>query len=97
MKSSAILVNTGRGPLVDEAALVESLRNKSNYGAGLDVYESEPVLVPDLVDLPNTTLLPHIGSAIHETRTAMGLRMKANMDAFRDTGKVLDRVISSQG
>lgn len=94
MKQSAILINTGRGPLVDETALVEALRERSILGAGLDVFENEPSLAPGLVDLLNATLLPHIGSATHETRTAMGLRMKANMDAYRDTGRVLDAVVS---
>jgi len=71
MKLGAILVNTGRGPLVDEAALVECLRAGHLAGAGLDVYEQEPALAPGLADCPNTLLLPHVGSAGAETRAAM--------------------------
>jgi glyoxylate reductase len=71
MKAGAILINTGRGPLVDEAALVECLRDGRLAGAGLDVYEREPLLAEGLKELPNTLLLPHLGSAGQETRTAM--------------------------
>jgi glyoxylate reductase len=71
MKSTALLVNTARGPLVDEAALVEALRTGVIAGAGLDVYEDEPRLAPGLAELPNTVLLPHLGSATTETRAAM--------------------------
>lgn len=71
MKPTAILVNTARGPIVDEAALVESLRKKRLSGAGLDVYENEPRIHPGLFRLPNVVLLPHIGSATRETRARM--------------------------
>jgi glyoxylate reductase len=72
MKPSACLVNTARGPIVDEAALVEALREGRIAGAGLDVYEREPTLAEGLADLEGAVLLPHIGSATHEARDAMG-------------------------
>jgi glyoxylate reductase len=71
MKPSAFLINTARGPIVDEAALVEALRAGVIAGAGLDVYEHEPALTPGLVELPNVVLAPHLGSATVEARTAM--------------------------
>ena len=71
MKPTAILINTARGPLVDEPALVVALRDGVIAAAGLDVFEHEPALVPGLADLPNTVLLPHIGSATRDTRAAM--------------------------
>ena len=71
MKSTAILVNTARGPLVDEVALVSALRDGTIAAAGLDVFEHEPTLAPGLAELPNTVLLPHIGSATRDTRAAM--------------------------
>lgn len=71
MKPSAVLVNTARGAVVDEAALVEALREHRIAAAGLDVYEREPALAPGLADLPNTFLLPHLGSATGEDRLWM--------------------------
>ncbi|MGD9031832.1 MAG: D-glycerate dehydrogenase [Desulfobacteraceae bacterium] len=71
MKPSAYLINASRGPVVDEKALVEALKNGKIAGAGLDVYEEEPDLAPGLTDLDNVTLLPHVGSATLETRTKM--------------------------
>ncbi len=72
MKPSAFLINGGRGPIIDETALIEALQDGVIRGAGLDVYEHEP-LPPDspLMDLANVVTLPHIGSATHETRYAM--------------------------
>ncbi|MNQ24256.1 gluconate 2-dehydrogenase [Pseudomonas linyingensis] len=71
MKPSAILVNVARGPVVDEAALVEALQNGQIRAAGLDVYEKEPLRESPLFALPNVVTLPHVGSATHETRQAM--------------------------
>lgn len=71
MRSDAVLVNVARGPVVDEKALVAALREGRIAAAGFDVYENEPTLSPGLADLPNTVLLPHIGSATVDTRTRM--------------------------
>jgi glyoxylate reductase len=72
MKSSAVLINTARGPIVDEVALVEALRQRRIAAAGIDVYENEPSLAPGLAALDNVILLPHIGSATWQTRDEMG-------------------------
>jgi glyoxylate reductase len=73
MKPSAYLVNTARGPVVDEAALAAALRDGTIAGAGLDVFEREPLVDPGLLGLENVALVPHLGSATVETRTAMGV------------------------
>jgi glyoxylate reductase len=71
MKPTAVLVNTARGPVVDEDALVDAIDSGALYAAGLDVYEGEPHVNPRLLSAPRTTLLPHIGSATIATRTRM--------------------------
>ncbi len=71
MKKTSVLINVARGPIVDEKALVEALKTGQIWGAGLDVYENEPMIEPELVKLNNVVLLPHIGSATHETRRRM--------------------------
>jgi glyoxylate reductase len=78
MRSSAYLVNTARGPIVDEAALASALREGQIAGAGLDVYEHEPRVHPELLELDNVVLLPHLGSATVETRTAMAMLAAEN-------------------
>lgn len=82
MKPTAVLINTSRGPVIDEAALVQSLREGVIAGAGLDVYEHEPQLAPGLADLPNVVVLPHIGSASHATRDKMAVIAADNVIAF---------------
>lgn len=86
MRPSAILVNTSRGPIIDEAALVEALRAKRIAGAGLDVYEREPKMAEGLAECPNTVLLPHLGSATHRTRAAMGELAARNILAVLEGG-----------
>lgn len=71
MKKTAYLINTARGPIVDEKALVNALKNGEIKGAALDVYEEEPKMAPGLAELPNTVLTPHTASATEETRSAM--------------------------
>jgi glyoxylate reductase len=71
MKPTAVLVNTARGPVIDEDALVDALEAGTIYGAGLDVFEGEPTVNPRLLAAPRITLLPHIGSATIATRTRM--------------------------
>jgi len=81
MKPTAILVNTARGSVVDEAALAEALSSGRIAAAGLDVYEREPVVHPGLLGCENAVLLPHLGSATLETRTAMGMQALDNIVA----------------
>lgn len=78
MKPTAFFINTARGAIVDEKALVKALQEKRIAGAGLDVYEHEPELAQGLTKLENTVLLPHIGSATTETRTQMGMMAVEN-------------------
>jgi glyoxylate reductase len=82
MKRHAILINTSRGPIVDEAALVDALETKTIAGAGLDVYEHEPRVHPGLLDRDDVVLLPHVGSATRETRHRMAERALVNARAI---------------
>ncbi|MDZ4257570.1 MAG: D-glycerate dehydrogenase [Gemmatimonadales bacterium] len=82
MKPGAFLVNTARGDIVDDDALIAAIRDGRLAGAGLDVYRGEPVVDPRLLALDQVTLLPHLGSATVETREAMGFRALANLEAF---------------
>ena len=81
MKPTAFLVNTARGPVIDEAALAEALRDGVIAGAGLDVFEREPAVEEGLLGLDNVVLIPHLGSATIETRTAMGVLAAQNVVA----------------
>lgn len=92
MKRSAILINTSRGPVVDEKALAAALKEGVIAGAGLDVYEREPAVEPALLDLENAVLLPHIASASTRTRTRMAVRAAENISAFIDGRPLLDPV-----
>jgi glyoxylate reductase len=79
MKRNAILVNTSRGPVIDEAALVEALNGRKLAGVGLDVYEREPAVHPGLLQMPNVVLAPHIASATVRTRSEMSAMAARNM------------------
>jgi len=79
MKPTACLINTARGPVIDEAALVEALRARRIAGAGLDVYENEPALTPGLAELDNVVCIPHLGSATEATRGRMAVMAAANI------------------
>jgi glyoxylate reductase len=81
MKKTAYVINASRGPVVDERALVNALKNKVIAGCALDVYEREPTVAQELVAMPNTVLVPHIGSASIETRTRMALMVAENVIA----------------
>jgi lactate dehydrogenase-like 2-hydroxyacid dehydrogenase len=93
MKADAVLINTARGTVVDEGALVEALQQRRIAAAGLDVYEREPAVHPGLLALDNVVLLPHLGSATRETRTAMGMRVAQNLEAFFDSATLRDPVV----
>src|SRR6185437_13499583 len=92
MRKGAFLINTSRGDVVDEAALVQALRARTIAGAGLDVYEREPSVSRELLGMDNVVLLPHLGSATQETRVAMGNRAVDNLAAFFDGSAPRDRV-----
>ena len=92
MKPSAFLINSARGDIVDEAALVAALETGVIAGAGLDVYEKEPTVSPALLAMENVVLLPHLGSATRETRVAMGMRVLGNARAFFAGEAPRDRV-----
>ncbi len=93
MSADSYIVNTSRGDVIDEAALAKALAEGRIGGAGLDVYEHEPKVHPDLMNLPNVILAPHIGSATHESRREMGQKVLINIRAHMDHHRVPDRVL----
>jgi len=92
MKRDAIIINTSRGAVINESALIEALKQNRIGGAGLDVFEKEPFIPPELLELKNVVLLPHIGSATHETRNAMAIMAAKNAIAVFSNGHVPSRV-----
>ncbi|HEU5040315.1 MAG TPA: D-glycerate dehydrogenase [Gemmatimonadales bacterium] len=93
MRPEAYLINTARGDVVDEAALVEALQGRRIAGAGLDVFEREPQVAEALLGMENVVLLPHLGSATTETRVAMGMRAVENLRLFFANQPLRDRVV----
>ncbi len=93
LQPHALLVNTARGQIVDEKALAAMLRDKRIAGVGLDVYEREPAINPELIGLPNAILLPHMASSTIEARQDMGDRVILNVKTFQDGHRPPDRVI----
>lgn len=92
MQKHAFLINTARGDVVDEVALVQALKDGTIAGAGLDVFAKEPTVTEDLLTMDNVVMLPHLGSATTETRVAMGLRSLGNAEQFFNDEEPGDRV-----
>ena len=93
LQTHAILINTARGELIDEAALSEAVSRRGVYGVGLDVFENEPAIHPGLLAHPNVVLLPHLGSATLEARQDMGDRVILNVMTYQNGHRPPDRVI----
>jgi lactate dehydrogenase-like 2-hydroxyacid dehydrogenase len=93
MKPTAYLVNTARGDSIDQEALVDALVAGRIAGAGLDVFADEPRVPDQLRKLENVSLLPHIGSATYEVRTAMGIMAAENIEAFFSGADLPNRVV----
>lgn len=93
MKKSAILINTSRGPVVDEKALVKALKEREIFGAALDVFEFEPKLTKGLAKLDNVVITPHIASASKTARDMMAIVAAKNIISFLETGKVINSVL----
>jgi glyoxylate reductase len=95
LPAHAIVINTARGEVIDEAAMAAKLADGTLGGAGLDVHEHEPAINPKLKTLPNVVLTPHLGSATVEGRVEMGEKVIINIRAFLDGHRPPDRVIPS--
>lgn len=93
MKDGAFVINSGRGDLIDEEALIGALESGKLGGAGLDVFDGEPNVDQRLIDLPNVVALPHLGSATLEGRTAAGEKIIANIQSWADGHSPPDRVV----
>ena len=93
MKNSAFLINSARGDVIDQQALIAALKDGTIAGAGMDVYEGEPTVPDELLALENVVLFPHLGSASLETRVDMGMRVFDNIKAFFDGQEPHDRVV----
>jgi len=93
LPDGAVVINTARGAIVDDVALIDALRSGKLFAAGLDVFNNEPNVDPGYRELPNTFLLPHIGSATRETRDAMGFRARDNLAAIFDGREPRDRLV----
>jgi glyoxylate reductase len=95
MKPTSILVNTARGEVIDENAMVRMLKAGEMASAGLDVYENEPQVNPKLLEMDRVVLLPHMGSATLEGRIEMGEKVLINIKTFADGHKPPDRVLAT--
>jgi len=93
MKKGAVLVNTARGAVVDEDAMIEALQSGHLYAAGLDVFPNEPKINPILLSLPNVSVLPHMGTETEETQKKMEVRVMRDLEQGLRTGEVGDRVM----
>lgn len=93
MKESAVLINTARGSLIDEAALAHALKENQIWAAGLDVYENEPKILPALLELDNVVLAPHAGTKTSEARDEMALEVIENILGFYFDSYPVSRVV----
>lgn len=92
MKTGAVLINTARGPIVDEAALIQALKTNKLYGAGIDVFEFEPQISPELLELDNVVLSPHIATGTIDCREDMAKHVSKNINAFLNQATEYDKV-----
>ena len=92
MKTGVVVVNTARGPVIDEAALVDALNSGKVFSAGLDVYEEEPKVHPGLIDNPHVMLMPHMGTYTYETQEKMELFVVDNVRSALEKGNLLSPV-----
>jgi glyoxylate reductase len=95
MKPSAYIINTARGPVIDEKAMVRALMERRIAGAGLDVFEREPFIEPELLTMPNVVLTPHLGSAVYEVRDQMANVVVDNIEALL-AGRPLPNCVNPQ-